>query len=479
MDNLADKLLCYSNQDYYPFHMPGHKRNTDGSFFDKVFSIDITEIEGFDNLHHSQEILLSEQQFASKVFGSDKSYFLVNGSTVGILAAISALTERGGKILLARNCHKSAYNAIYINGLEVEYLYPSQTENGLIYGCVQPEDVKEALLNAKEQIQAVVITSPSFDGVVSDIKKIAEICHCCGVPLIVDGAHGAHFGFSRIFPKSAVECDADIVIQSLHKTLPSLTQTAILHINQGFYLKKGLKNHLERLERYLAIYQSSSPSYVLMASISYCIHKIAEERELLYKRYEENLVSFLEKMKALKHLQIMDEEWFQKNNVFDFDKSKIIVNTYRTNMSGQELFQKLLEQYHLTLEMASEYYVLAISSVMDTAEGFDRLAFALLEIDATIDFTEEKDLSIVVYKNEQCVNLTQAMDGEKEKVIFSKANDRISAEFIYLYPPGIPLITPGEKITIHLLSDITRYQKMGLSVQGPVDYQLDTIQVLK
>lgn len=148
-------------------------------------------------------------------------------------------------------------------------------------------------------------------------------------------------------------------------------------------------------------------------------------------------------------------------------------------MSGQELFQKLLEQYHLTLEMASEYYVLAISSVMDTAEGFDRLAFALLEIDATIDFTEEKDLSIVVYKNEQCVNLTQAMDGEKEKVIFSKANDRISAEFIYLYPPGIPLITPGEKITIHLLSDITRYQKMGLSVQGPVDYQLDTIQVLK
>ena len=217
---IEQKLKALAQSDVYPFHMPGHKRQLSGFF---PYEFDITEIEEFDNLHHAKGLLLEAQQYAAQMYQSWKAYYLVNGSTCGILAAISAVTTKGGRILVARNCHKAVYNAIYLRGLKAEYVYPVATHYG-IQGQIQATDVERKLVE-KPDIQAIVITSPTYDGLVSDIRAIADLAHTHGIPLIVDEAHGAHFGLDEAFPDNATVLGADAVIMSVHKTLPAPTQT--------------------------------------------------------------------------------------------------------------------------------------------------------------------------------------------------------------------------------------------------------------
>ena len=274
MGKLYDKLTEYKKSDYYPYHMPGHKRNMNGRPFQEYYELDITEIDGFDNLHQAEGILREVEKRANQMYGADDTFLLVNGSTCGILSAISATAETGGKILIARNCHKSVYHGAYLRNLEVQYIYPKVSEQFGIALGTNPEDVEEKL-KADNDISAVIITSPTYEGVVSDIEKIAKIVHKYHVPLIVDEAHGAHLGFSKDFPQNAVANGADIVIHSLHKTLPSPTQTALLHVS-------GKLIDREKLKRFLGIYQSSSPSYPLMAGMELCLDILEEEGKELF-----------------------------------------------------------------------------------------------------------------------------------------------------------------------------------------------------
>ena len=263
MATIYEKLKAYSDSDYYGFHMPGHKRKMHMSWDADPYTVDITEIEGFDDLHHAEGILKEAQERAARIYHADETHFLVNGSTVGILSAIMGVTDKGDQILVARNCHKSVYHAIYLNELEPVYVYPEYDEKTGLNGEVKADEIA-LLLEKNPNIKAVMIVSPTYDGVVSDVKKIAEVAHAHEIPLIVDEAHGAHFGFDPYFPKNANENGADIVIHSVHKTLPSLTQTALLHINGTFVNR-------EKVRMYLHMLQSSSPSYVLMASIDECM----------------------------------------------------------------------------------------------------------------------------------------------------------------------------------------------------------------
>ena len=309
-ENLLEKLKKYGASDYYPLHMPGHKRNT--AHFAEPFSIDITEIDGFDNLFHAEEILLEAQQRAAQLYHSDETFYLVNGSTCGLLSAISASVPRGGRILMSRNSHKASYHAAFLNGLHVTYLYPEADMVRGINGSIRPEQVQEALLQHPD-ICAVLITSPTYDGVVSDIKAIAELAHRAGAVLIVDEAHGAHFAMHDSFPKSALALGADLVINSIHKTLPSMTQTALLHV-------QGERVDRRRLKKYLGIYQSSSPSYVLMAGMDACVCLMAEQKQELFDCF----ISRLEKMRAslgqMKYLHLVTGKEAELY-AFDFDRS--------------------------------------------------------------------------------------------------------------------------------------------------------------
>ena len=218
MERLYKKLESYGKSDYYPFHMPGHKRNKASSAGDFPFERDITEISGFDNLHHAEGILKEVQENAAQIYGTKKCFFSVNGSTAALLAAVSASVNKGGKILVARNCHKAVYHALYLRDLQPVYVYPHEDKRLGINGGISARSV-ERYLEENQDVQAVLLTSPTYDGVVSDIKEIAEVVHRHEIPLIVDEAHGAHFRFSEYFPVSAAELGADVVVQSLWESI--------------------------------------------------------------------------------------------------------------------------------------------------------------------------------------------------------------------------------------------------------------------
>lgn len=460
---LDQKLKAYAESNIYPWHMPGHKRIPldDGNPYD----IDITEIDGFDNLHGAKGILAEAQGRAAQLYGAQKSYYLVNGSTCGLLAAVCASCKRGGRILVARNCHHAVYHAISIWNLEADYLYPGMTDVGIV-GDISARTVENAL--QESTYDALLITSPTYDGVVSDIAAIARVAHAHGIPLIVDEAHGAHFGISELFPKSAVTQGADIVIQSMHKTLPSMTQTALLHLCSNLVQPR-------EVERYLNYFETSSPSYVLMAGMERCIRKLAQEGPLLYEAFYDRLCAFYDKTAALQHLRVMDPRKSQ-GLFYGMDPSKILIFTDGCSVSGPQLHQILLGEYGLQMEMASVDYVLAMSSIMDTEEAFGRLEKALYAIDAALPAGEDgafaarkREIGNIYTPVPARMTIGEAEEVSRramEDVASEDAVGRISAEFVYLYPPGIPILAPGEEILEKTVKDIENCKVLGLEVQN-------------
>jgi arginine/lysine/ornithine decarboxylase len=413
---------------------------------------------------------LREQERIAEFFGAKRSFFLVNGSTCGILAAISATVERGKKILIARNSHKSAYHALYLMGLSAVYLYPDILPWD-IQGSIRPGQVQEALA-ADSSIEAVYITSPTYDGVVSDVEDIARIVHHYGKILIVDEAHGAHFGLHSMFPASAIGKGADLVIQSVHKTLTCLTQSALLHVCSD-------RVDPVRLAQLLAIYETSSPSYVLMESMSRLVPFLESRGAEQFGALEKNLDWFYRKMRTLSRLHVMERQEYRKNGAFDQDISKIMICTANTNINGKQLYDRLLRDYHLQMEMCSGEYVTALCSLMDSREGFERLAAALLEIDGGLERTDKQEGFVrqVYRERTQRMSIAEGMDMPTEARAFEESVGRISGEFAYLYPPGIPILVPGEEIDETLIRDIGLLRNRGMELEGMEDFSGSRIRV--
>lgn len=471
MADLYRELTEYCNKDYIPMHMPGHKRN--GKFFmENPYHIDITEIDGFDNYHHPEGILKSIMEEAAQLYRTNRTYLLVNGSSCGILAAISAVAGRGEKVIVARNSHKSLYNALLINDVYPVYIYPKIHEIYGINTIIDGEVVRDALEENRDA-KAVMITSPTYEGVVSEIKEIADICHEYGVPLIVDEAHGAHFIFHDYFPQSAIELGADIVIQSLHKTLPSFTQTAVLHE------KSGLVDN-NRLRMYVSIYQSTSPSYILMSGMNQCIKYMTGNGKKDMEIFVENLKELRKGLEKLQYLKLIDTS----------DKSKIVISTKDTDISGKKLYNILLEQYHIQLEMASADYVIAMTTIGDEKANLERFLAALQEIDSTFAIRAGNGL---IFANKELVrdnilqtwkaqvNMLQgeALKCDGETVEITGAEGRVSKEWVYLYPPGVPIICPGEVISREIIHTLQRYRKAGLALEGLADDKGEVIECVK
>ena len=467
---LLEQLQRYDRSDIYPFHMPGHKRQM--NLGTDAYHLDITEVEGFDNLHFAQGILKEEQERLAQFLGVRQSFFLVNGSTCGILAAISAAVPRGGKLLMARNSHKAAYHALYLRQLEVQYVCPYISSID-IQGAIPPDQIAREL-SADSDIAAVYITSPTYDGVVSDIARIAQIAHAYEKPLIVDEAHGAHFGLHRAFPQSAIHCGADLVIQSVHKTLPAFTQSAVLHLCSDRILAG-------KVEAFLDIYESSSPSYVLMAGMSRLVPFLQSEGSARFEALAENLKTFYDKSRKLRHLHVIQEEDFDRKEAFGRDISKILISTGNCNIDGKQLYERLLEEYHLQLEMYSGEYVTALCSLMDRAEGLERLAHALSCIDATLKQAQKPDRRFVarLYREkEQVFSIADALDGVHDTAELEQAAERVSAEYVYLYPPGIPLLVPGERIDKDFVEEVRELKARGIMPEGMLDKNAKKIRVM-
>lgn len=478
---LLNQLILYNQTDQYPFHMPGHKRK--GYDFPNPYSIDITEIDGFDHLHHAEGILKESMDWAASVYGADHTYYLVNGSSGGILSAIHAAVNISGKFLVSRNCHKSVYHGVILHDLNVEYVYPQFIEELGIQGGILAEDVEKSLMENPD-IEAVLIVSPTYDGIVSDIGHIADVVHQKGIPLIVDEAHGAHFSFGcdAGFPCSALACGADLVIQSLHKTLPSFTQTAVLHLRDGFVKR-------ERLERYLQMFQSSSPSYIFMAGIEVCIDRMEKDGDASMKAFAGRIEKLRERLVSMKNLRLAGKELCGRYGIYDVDESKLVISVRDCvwiNDAGQFVFvdgpwldRILRDEFHLEMEMSGADYVVAITTFMDTQEGLTRLTDALLEIDGRLQRTGQDVVVNMIGTPTIGMKMRAAVDAPYEELEFVDCSGRISTEFLYLYPPGIPIVAPGEFVTGKIVETVLQYRKLGLPIQGMADVHASRLRVVR
>ena len=397
---LTKKLKDYAQSGVYPMHMPGHKRHRVGCL---PLKMDVTEISGFDNLHHPTGCIREIEQHAARLWQAARAFMLVNGATGGILAAIRAMTRP-------------------------DDVYP---------------EMLDMLLQNTANVRLVVITSPTYEGVCSDIDVIAAICHAHGARLLVDEAHGAHFPFHARFPQPAVSCGADAAVTSLHKTLPSPTQTALLLTND-----RGLEGELQRQ---LAVFETSSPSYLLMSGVEDCLTYLEDHS---FTEYIDRLDTFYTNVKQLQKLRLL----------FDPDDD-LVVTAYGTELSGGELARRLREEHQIETEMSSAHHVIAMTSVCDTDEGFDRLLHALLQIDKTIGYSDNASTSAVLAQLPQ--KAFEPFESQRRRavtVLFADAAGKTAMETIYAYPPGIPYIVPGEVISQSILEQLAQLLSNGVEV---------------
>ena len=532
---INEALEKYINKGTYPWHMPGHKRlplEKLENFWNGVYAHDFTEAKDLDDMHEPEMFIADSLAEMKKVYGTFATYMLVNGSTSGLMTAIHATCHRGDVILAARNCHKAVYNAICMLELEPEYIVPDYVDmrwhcganqsmsDKMTDACgkddcetregtdirgegdretpervavnggddrevsertdISPDKLERAiitLITNGRKPSAVIITSPTYEGVISDIGTLAEITHRYGIYLIVDEAQGAHLNFMEGH-ETAMAQGADIVIESLHKTMPALTQTSLLHV-----MNPKLD---ERVRRYLQIFQTSSPSYIFMQSMEKAV-AFGVNNKAEFVKYGRRLEIFAEKCDNLRNIRLFrpgvnvskNDEGCSACKVFDHDEGRLVfvVRPGTVDGSGQiftgvMLADILADRYGLIVEMASVSYVICISSVVDSVDSYDILFKAIEEIDSGLEYRSIVDGSRamdIISGRRSAVVPGKAWDETSEMVPLELSVGRISGAFVYAYPPGIPVLAPGEIVDEQAVCGIDTMIRSGLNVSGVDD----------
>lgn len=447
--NMAD-YLKKTGKRQIPMHMPGHKRRAFEHLSALDSFMDFTETPDSDDLHHPEGMLFKSQEKLAELYGADCSFYSVNGSTAGILSAIRGTTLPGDKVIVLRNCHKSVFNALEICGLDPIYILPPSTKEGF-FGSIDVREL-EKVFDRTDRARLVIITSPTYEGVLSDVAEIARICHKNNALLLVDEAHGAHLGFFDPGCFSAVSLGADVVVQSFHKTLPSLTQTAVVH------LKGNLVNR-ERIAAQMALFQSSSPSYLLLASLDGCVNYMVEQGKQ-FDGWFSAVSKARVRLSSMKHLRLYCGE-----GVFGYDQSKICILTDQAGMTGYDLYQMLYEK-GIVCELAGYNLLLAMTGAGDDEESLNSLVDALLEIDGNAKGGTLLPLPAIKTMPPSKMTIAKCFGKVTAKIPLEKSAGSVCGQMIYLYPPGIPMILPGECITEELLELLMFYKRQGVSVWG-------------
>ncbi|MCZ8538477.1 aminotransferase class I/II-fold pyridoxal phosphate-dependent enzyme [Paenisporosarcina quisquiliarum] len=458
----------YENQNS-SFHVPGHKHGALSELpraFKDVMKFDYTELSGLDDYHHPEEVIEEAQALLAKTYAAQHSYFLVNGSTVGNLAMVYATCGEGDRVLVQRNAHKSVFHALELVGAQPVFLTPQWDEETYTPSHVSLTTVSAAI-DYYPDAKALILTHPTYYGVTNpEMVETIRLAQAHGIPVLVDEAHGAHFIGEGEFPMSALEMGADVVVQSAHKTLPALTMGSFLHINSSRVSK-------DKVNRYLRMLQSSSPSYLILASLDDARHFIGtyahEDQQLFIKTRRQ----FVDSLKTISSLEVIEAD----------DPLKLILRV--PHHTGFTL-QKQLEHQGIYVELADPEQVLMILPLLKARHHFP-FAEIRKKIKAAVEkcFNQQRDKVEIDYSHEIEALSTlavpykelQALDSEW--IPFTKANGRICAGMVIPYPPGIPLFVRGEKITTNKLKMLADYLASGATIQGEHDLSRKLLLVLK
>ena len=475
---ILKQLQKHAEEDVVSFHIPGHKNGKafekfENKYFCKeMLALDVTEMPDTDNLYLAKDMIREAQERAAKVFHADKTFFLINGTSAGNISAMMAVLNPQETVIVPRDCHKSVSHGLIIGGNQPVYINPETNKEWGIPAGIRSETIEKAILENPEA-KAVLLTYPNYYGICSDIKEIAEIVHKYEKILIVDEAHGSHFILSDNLPISAMQAGADIVSQSIHKTLPAFTQSSMLHVNSD-------RIDVERLKFMLMINQSSSPSYLLMASLDIATTIIEEDGLGLIDRLLENISYFESKLQNIKGIRYMDDSIAGKDGIYQKDRTKLVINFVELGIGGIELSHLLRNDYGIQMEFADINNVVGVASICNDRKDFDRLISALEDI--SLNNVQGKIKNVVSSFSYDIPKLKisprEAAFATKKEIPFLESVGKVSGEYIIPYPPGIPLVCPGEEITKEILEYVKHLQNLGGDIIGTKDENLEVIRVI-
>lgn len=459
---LIETLKNFVEKQPTSFHVPGHKNGLISGLpqpIQGMLPFDVTELTGLDDFHHPKEVIYEAERLLAQTYGADRSFFLVNGSTVGNLAMIYATCKRNEKIIVQRNAHKSIFHALQLIGAKPIYVSPEWDDETRTATHVSLTTLKEAL-RIHRDVKAVILTSPTYYGAVSnELKQQIELCHQMNIPVLVDEAHGAHLTASKQFPESALDLGADIVVQSAHKTLPAMTMASFLHIKSNIV-------EAEQVNRYLRMLQSSSPSYILLASLDDARHYVQTYLESDANYLLDRKKHWIEALRSIQSLQVIEMD----------DPLKVLLRV--RGYSGFQL-KDALEKQGVYSELADLHQVLFILPLLKQGQSypFAETRMRIKEAVESLQSVEEVPIEFATaFKEVNKISIPEYSFCELEEkdtkwIPYMRAIGRISASMVIPYPPGIPLLIPGEKITVSKLSQLEELLAVGASFQG--NHQLE------
>ena len=467
---VVEGLLKYVNENVTPFHMPGHKNNKRNFnelniIKDFLYKFDNTEIPGLDNLHIPHGMILEGEKDAARAFNSGESYFLVNGSTSGIYAAVMGLTKPKDKIIIQRNCHRSVYTAALLGDLDVAYINPTIIDGFNIAVSLNIDDVIRCM-DENPDAMAVLVTYPTYYGTCSNIKTIIDEAHKRNMFVIVDEAHGAHLPFNKNLPQPALELGADVSVTSFHKTLPAMTQTSLLNIRRGL--------NSDGIKFMLRAFQSTSPSYILMASIDAARYIMEDRGDKLLDELLYNIELFRNKMWELNDYRLLGREHIGTADIYDVDVTKILI---KSPVGGLELDEILRKEYKIQVEMSDLNNILLICSVGDEIEAFKKLYDSLYDISKKHRKIKNNNIILKMPTYIKAAGINEAYYKPHRIVKLKDAVNLVSAEFAVPYPPGVPVVVPGEVITGEIIEYLDMIKSNGISINGLSDMNGEYIEV--
>ncbi|MGM7701011.1 aminotransferase class I/II-fold pyridoxal phosphate-dependent enzyme [Pseudalkalibacillus sp. Hm43] len=474
-------LLNHAKRDPIQFHIPGHKkgRGMDPEFRDFIgenaLSIDLINIGPLDDLHHPHGMIKEAQQLAAEAFGADHTFFSVQGTSGAIMTMILAVCKPGEKVLVPRNVHKSVMSAIIFSGAVPVFIHPDIDPTlGISHG-ITTQSVKKAL-EQHPDAKGLLVINPTYFGISADLKEIVRLAHSYDIPVLVDEAHGVHIHFHDRLPLSAMQAGADMAATSVHKLGGSLTQSSVLNV-------RGNLVSPERVQSILSMMTTTSTSYILLASLDVARRRLATQGYELAEQAIHLAESARRKINEIPSIHCVGQEILGTPATYDFDPTKLIISVKELNITGYDVEVWLREKHNIEVELSDLYNILCIITSGDREEEVHKLIVALTELSHMHQesIKEIKAKIPVSVPSIPVLSLSprDAFYAETESIPFEEATGRIIAEFVMVYPPGIPIFIPGEIITQENIDYIFENIEAGLPVQGPEDESLKMIRVIK